>query len=155
METDIKNIIEEFFTKMSFDISEISSTLDMDSGAFWFSLKSKDSYVLIGRDGETLQTINYLIKRILENKYKENTPLVTIDINGHQQAKIDKLKTLTHMMAERARFFKSKIDLEPMNGFERRIVHEEVAKSADLKSESEGFGKDRHVVIYFVDKKGF
>jgi len=153
METDIKNIIEEFFTKMSFDISEISSDLDMDSGAFWFSLKSNDSYVLIGKDGETLQTINYLIKRIVENKYKENTPLVTIDINGHQKAKIDKLRTLTHMMAERARFFKSKIDLEPMNAFERRIVHEEVAKSSDLKSESEGFGKDRRVVIYFVDKK--
>ena len=153
MENDIKNIIEEFFAKMSFDISDISSSLDMDSGAFWFSLQSKDSYVLVGRAGETLQTINYLIKRIIENKYKENTPMVTVDINGHQKAKIEKLKTVAHMMSERARFFKSKVELDPMNGFERRIIHEHVANLPDLESESEGYGRDRHVTIKFVEKK--
>lgn len=149
METEIKKIIEEFLSKTGFDFGDVSSELDMDSGSFWFSLESKDSNYLIGKDGETIQSLNFLLKRFLEKKYKENTPHVTLDINKYQKAKVEKIKTIAHMMSERARFFKSKIELEPMNSFERRIVHEYVSKHADLSSESAGFGKDRHIVISF------
>lgn len=150
METEIKKIVEEFLQKTSFDFSNVSSDLDMGSGAFTFSTESKDSNVLIGKNGETIQAINYLIKRIVEQKFKENTPRVSVDINNYQKSKIEKIRTIAHMMSERARFFKSKIALEPMNPFERRVVHEYVAEHKDLKSESEGFGTTRHIVISFV-----
>ncbi len=150
METEIKKIIEELLSKLGFDFPNVSSELDMDSGSFWFSVESKDSNFLIGKDGETIQSLNFLLKRFVEKKYKENTPHVTLDVNNYQKAKVEKIKTIAHMMSERARFFKSKIELEPMNSFERRIVHEYVSKHADLKSESSGFGKDRHIVISFV-----
>jgi spoIIIJ-associated protein len=150
METEIKKIIEEFLSKTGLNFDSVSGDLDMDSGVFWFSIKSPDSNFLIGRNGEALSGINYLIKRILENKFKENTPKVTIDINEYQKAKIEKLKTIAHMMAERARFFKSKVELDPMTSFERLIVHEYVSKHSDLKSESEGFGPNRRVTISFV-----
>ncbi len=149
METDIKNIIQEFLTKTGFDVSAVSSDLDMDSGSFIFSIESNDSRFLIGKDGETIQSINYLVKRFLDKKYKEGAPQILIDINNYQKAKIDKIKTIAHMMSERARFFKSSIELPPMNSFERRIVHEYVSKHSDLSSESAGFAKDRHVVIRF------
>jgi spoIIIJ-associated protein len=150
MESEIRKTIEEFLNKTSFGFEEISGGLDMDSGDFWFSVKSSDSNFLIGRNGETIQNINYIIRRIMENKFKENAPRVTIDVNDYQKAKIEKVRTIAHMMAERARFFKSKVELEPMNAFERRIVHEYVSKHSDLKSESEGFGKNRRVAISFV-----
>jgi spoIIIJ-associated protein len=149
METEIKKIIEELLGKLGFDFTNVSSELDMDSGSFWFSVESKDSNFLIGKDGETIQSLNFLLKRFVEKKYKENTPHVTLDVNNYQKAKVEKIKTIAHMMSERARFFKSKIELEPMNSFERRIVHEYVSKHADLSSESAGFGKDRHIVISF------
>ncbi len=150
METEIKKIIEEFLTKTGFDFTNVSSELDMDSGSFWFKVESPESNLLIGKDGETLQSINFIIKRFLDKKYTDNAPQILIDTANFQKAKIDKIKTIAHMMSERARFFKSKIELDPMNSFERRIVHEYVSKHADLASDSEGLGKERHVVISFV-----
>lgn len=150
METEIKKIIEEFLTKTGFDFTSVSSELNMDSGSFWFDIESSDSRFLIGKDGETIQSINYLVRRFVDKKYQENPPRVTIDINKYQKSKIEKIKTIAHMMAERARFFKSSIELEPMNSFERRVVHEYVSNHSDISSESAGFGKNRHVVISFV-----
>jgi len=150
MEQEIKKIIEEFLEKTSFDYDEVLSNLDADSGILIFSIKSKDSQLLIGHGGEIIQEINHLIRRILDSKFKENSPKIILDVNDYQKLKIDKVKTIAHMMSERARFFKSKIGLDPMNAFERRIVHEYVSKHSDLKSESSGFGKDRKVVISFV-----
>lgn len=153
LENELKNFIEEFIGKTSFSCEDISVSLDMDSGSYWVSLKSDDSKRLIGRQGETIQAINYLIKRILENKYKENTPRVIIDVNDYQKSRIEKIKTTAYMMAERARFFKSKVELEPMNAFERRIVHEYVSTQSDLESESSGIGKSRRVVISYKENQ--
>ena len=55
------------------------------------------------------------------------------------------------MMAERARYFKSSVDVEPMGARERRVVHEFLADAIDVKTESAGEGKDRHVVITYID----
>ena len=149
MENELKNLIQEFLNKMGFEVENIDVLLDMDSGSYWCKIKSNDSKRLIGRNGETMQAINYLFKRIIDYKYKENTPRIILDINDYQKTRIDKIKTMAHMMAERARFFKSSVDLEPMNAFERRIVHEYVSHHKDISSESSGFGRTRHVVISY------
>ena len=57
------------------------------------------------------------------------------------------------MMAERARYFKSSIDVEPMPPHERRIVHEFLSTMPDMKTESVGEGSKRHIVIKYVDNK--
>ena len=54
------------------------------------------------------------------------------------------------MMAERARYFKSSVEVDPMPAFERRIVHEFLSNATDLKTESTGFGHTRRVVIKYV-----
>ncbi len=147
LETDIKNLIEEFLTKAGFHFDSLDIILDMDSGSYVASVRSNDSRHLVGRDGEGLQNINFLLRRIVEKKHGEEAPRVMLDINGYQKEKIERIKTVAHMMAERARFFKSKIELEPMNAYERRIVHEYVSKHGDIESESAGTGRGRHVVI--------
>ena len=57
------------------------------------------------------------------------------------------------MMAERAKFFKSSVPLDPMNGYERRIIHTFLEKDKNIITDSEGVGKDRHIVIKFVEEK--
>lgn len=150
METQIKKIIEEFISKTGFNFDSVLSEVDMDSGLLSFTIKTSDSNFLIGKNGEVLQSISFLIKRMVENQFKENTPRISIDINDYQKAKVEKIKTIAHMMSERARFFKSKVELEPMSSFERLIVHEYVSKQGDLKSESEGFGPNRRVTISYI-----
>lgn len=150
METQIKKIIEEFISKTGFNFDSVLSEVDMDSGLLSFTIKTSDSNFLIGKNGEALQSISFLIKRMVENQFKENVPRISIDINDYQKAKVEKIKTIAHMMSERARFFKSKVELEPMSSFERLIVHEYVSKQGDLKSESEGFGPNRRVTISYI-----
>lgn len=152
MEKDLQNLIEEFIGKTSFGFDGVAISVDDDSGSYWVSIKSSDSKQMIGRHGETIQALNYLVKRIVENKYKENTPRIILDVNDYQKSRIEKIKTTAYMMAERARFFKSRVELEPMNAFERRIVHEFVSKHDDLDSESSGFGENRRVVISYKKK---
>lgn len=151
-QSDLKTFIEEFLGKTTFMFDQVDVTLDADSGSYWVAIKSNDYKTMIGRDGETIQALNYIVKRLAESKYKENTPRVILDVNDYQKSHIEKIKTTAYMMAERARFFKSKVELEPMNAFERRIVHEFVSKHDDLESESDGFGKSRRVVIKYKAK---
>ena len=54
------------------------------------------------------------------------------------------------MMSERARYFKSNIEVDPMSAFERRVVHEFLSNATDLKTESVGFGPTRRVVIKYI-----
>ena len=147
LENDLKNLIEEFLTKSGFHFDSLDILLDINSGSYNVSLRSNDSRHIIGRDGECLQNINFLIRRIVEKKHGDVAPRVSIDINGFQKEKNDRIKMVAHMMAERARFFKSRIELDPMNAYERRIVHEYVSNHPDLVSESAGSGRMRHVVI--------
>lgn len=149
LENDLKNLIEEFLTKSGLHFDDLNILLDMDSGSYAVSLRSNDARHILGRDGEGLQNINFLLRRIVERKHGDSSPRVSIDINGFQKEKNNRIKTMAHMMAERARFFKSRIELEPMNAYERRIVHEYVSKHPDLLSESVGTGRMRHVIISF------
>ncbi len=149
LENDLKNFIEEFLTKAGFHFDDLNILLDLDSGSYTISIRSNDARHLVGRDGEGLQNINFLLRRMVEKKHGEKAPRITLDINGFQKEKSDRIRTVAHMMAERARFFKSSIELEPMNAYERRIVHEYVSKHPDLISESAGTGRMRHVIISF------
>lgn len=147
----IENLIKDFFIKSGLVLEE-DLVLKNESELF-FSLHTKDARLLLGRDGENLYAISFLIKRIIEKQYNEETSKAfTLDINDFHKKKIDQIKTTAHMLAERARFFKSSVDVDPMNPYERRIVHEYLQDHGDITTESVGQGKDRHIVIKYVKK---
>lgn len=153
---DIKKIIKDLLThSMVFsDDVEVEEDENESKGKnLWYKVKINDSSLFTSRDGEALFALNYLIKRIFENKYgvDEEIPYnVILDINDFQKKRIDNIKTIAHMMAERARYFKSNIEVDPMSSFERRIVHEFLQDATDLKTESEGFGLNRRVIIKYI-----
>lgn len=76
--------------------------------------------------------------------------MVLVDINDQTKKRIESIRTTAHMMAERARYFKSSIDVDPMPAFERRIMHEFLSQTKDIKTESVGEGKARHMVVKYV-----
>lgn len=146
---EIKKIIESIFTQTNCTISKCEFA--DENGMLWCMIDTPDSRFLIGRDGETLRSLNHLVRKILEKKSGEDTAKnIFIDVNGYQKKRFDDLKTIAHMMAERARYFKSRIEVDPMPAYERRIVHTFLEGSPDIKTESEGFGADRRVVIKYV-----
>lgn len=147
---EIKTIIESIFSQTNCAISKCE--FSDESGMLWCMIDTPDSRFLIGRDGETLRSLNHIVRKMIEKKSgEEQAAKLFIDINGYQKKRFDSLKTIAHMMAERARYFKSNIEVDPMPAYERRIVHMFLEGVKDIKTESEGFGPNRRVVIKYVE----
>lgn len=159
--TEIQNLIKELIEKTTIPVNNIcideerASTNSNGDKSMWFSVEVSQPNLFLDRGGEALSAINHLVRRIIENKNTkkedENKSIdLLIDINGFQKKKVDNIRAIAHMMAERARYFKSNIEIDPMPAFERRIVHEFLSNVADLKTESQGEGVSRRVVIKYI-----
>lgn len=148
-ENEVKNIIENIFRNSGCEITECS--FSDENGMFWYMIKTPDSRVLIGKDGETLRSLNHVIRKIAEkNLGEEVANKIFIDINEYQQKRLENLKNIAHMMAERARYFKSNIEIDPMPAYERKVVHMFLENLPDIKTESEGTGPNRRIVIKYI-----
>ena len=148
---EIQNLIKELIEKTTILVKEI--TVDNGSKTTLFSVEVSEPHFFLGHEGEGLSALNHLIRRIVESKRDINEREgvnIMIDINGFQKKRIDGLKATAHMMAERARYFKSSIEVDPMSSFERRIIHEFLSEEVDLKTESVGEGMSRRVVIKYI-----
>jgi spoIIIJ-associated protein len=159
-EDKVKEVIEQIFKHTACTISKCD--FSDDNGMLWCMIETPDSGFIIGRDGETLRSLNHLVQKIVEKSLLptqsdengvvgERSPSIFIDINGYQKKRFENLKNIAHMMAERARYFKSNIEVDPMPSYERRIIHMFLEGSKDIKTESEGYGPNRRVVIKYVD----
>ncbi len=145
----IKKVIEDIFTYTNCTISKYEVSLEGEM--LWCMIDTPDSRFMIGRDGETLRSLNHLVRKIIEKSSgKEEISNVFIDINGYQKKRFDSLKNIAHMMAERAKYFKSNIEIDPMPANERRIIHMFLEGIPDIKTESEGYGPSRRVVIKYT-----
>ena len=152
---DVKNFTVDLIQTLGAKIDSLEYLDDEDTGMTTIMVRTSDSRMLIGRDGESLAALNTLLHRYLENGLSEDEkPLpITLDINDFQKKHIEGLKTKAHMMAERAKFFKSSIELDPMNGYERRVIHTFLEKDKNITTESTGLGKERRVVLKYVEDK--
>ncbi len=153
--SDIQKNIETFFEKLPFEIS-IEFSNDEKMGFVWCTISSPDSSLLMGKNGENLYFIRYLIRRILENLHPDEKEIyqnIIFDINGYEKERIENIQSKAYMMAERARFFKDSIKCEPMSAFDRRIVHDFLSDCDDIETSSEGIGRDRHVVVIYTKDK--
>ena len=159
---EISDLIKELIGKTTVGVKEISIIED-NSQTIWFRAEVNEPHFFIGREGEALFALNHIVRRIVENKINLEAlpPLggkaskwgslnIFIDINGYQQKRVENIRAIAHMMAERARYFKSSIEIDPMSAFERRIVHEFLSSETDLKTESMGDGLKRRVVIKYM-----
>lgn len=148
-EAYIKQTIDEVLQHTGCTISEYVFT--EEGGIYWCSLSTPDSRFFIGKDGETLRSFNHLVRKLVEKKFGETvSAALFIDINGYQKKYFDGIRTTAHMLAERARYFKSTIEAEPMPAFERRIMHMFLENAKDIQTESKGEGKDRRLTIKYV-----
>jgi spoIIIJ-associated protein len=151
----IEKLVTEFFKETGVHSGEVSFSYDEDTKTMWCGISVADGRLLTGKNGETLAAINHLVRKIVEKSMglgedHKSAVNVIVDINGFQKKKVDAIKAVAHMMAERARFFKSSIEVDPMTPFERRIVHEFLSSMTDLKTESIGEGNKRRVVIKYI-----
>lgn len=152
---EIKKLIEELVERTTAGLKEVVLTEERP-GELWVSVETHESHLFIARDGEGLNALNHLVYRLIEarnSKSEDDTKKIlgiVVDVNGFQKKRVENIRAVAHMMSERARYFKSNIEVDPMSAFERRIVHEFLSEAKDLQTESVGAGRSRRVVIKYI-----
>ncbi len=140
----IKQIIEELLKAMDFEGRiELDET---DPNFLRINIVSPEARFLIGRDGENLRALQQ-IGRALAGKKLDREFSFVIDVNDYQKSQLDFLKETARNLGREVAEQKVVRWLAPMNAYERRIVHMELANFAGIKTESEGEGEARRVVI--------
>ena len=131
MDIQAVNVINKDRKRLMIDITEISST---------------DKGIIIGKRGNTLDAIQYLISLAI-NKGKSKYLRVVVDTEGYRDKREKTLIKLANRMADKSKHSNRPVKLEPMNPYERRIIHSELQKSQDVKTYSQGKDPYRRIVI--------
>lgn len=106
-----------------------------------------DLGVLIGKRGETLRALQFVVRQILSKEAGRWIPVV-VDVESYLVRRRKSLKQLANRMADRVAFSKRKVVLEPMSAQERRIIHLQLREHEQVYTQSIGDGERRKVVIY-------
>lgn len=148
---EIKKIIQEIIAKVHNDES-YTITIEEDNilNTTRFSIESESPQILIGYRGTALQALNHIVKKVVDrrlSKVGDESFHFILDVNKYQKKQIEELKNKAEMLAERARSFKTEVEMDPMSPYERMVIHSVLSKVSDIKTESRGEGRDRRVVI--------
>lgn len=122
------------------------ATVTDDNGTLNIEITGEDSGTAIGYRGEALDAIQYLVLTYL-NQEKSEFKKVVVDSENYREKRRETLTALALRLAEKAHRTARKIELEPMNPFERRVIHSALADSEIASTISEGEENNRHVVI--------
>ena len=135
--------LESVFEKMNVDV-DIEKYEDEDS--VLFKISGKNSGIIIGRRGETLDALQYLTSLVV-NKRSKRYMRVTIDIENYREKREETLARLARRLADKVVKYRRNISLEPMNPYERRIIHSTLQNNEYVETYSMGEDPNRKVVI--------
>ena len=149
--TTARETLEELLKLMGVAGTVVPGTYPDESGEpnsapIAFNIEGEDLGILIGRRGQTLSSLQYLLRLIVGRKTNTWLPIV-IDAESYKQRRYEALQALAHRMAENVKTKGTPFTLEPMPPYERRIVHMALANHSAVYTESIGEGESRKVVI--------
>lgn len=145
-----KRYLEGIFQGLGIEIKMEMRTKE-DNSSIKYDIYSEENALLIGSEGRTLRSIQMLLRTYL-NSFTKEPILVNIDIGNYNKNRKKQLEILATKTAKEVAQTKIEARLEPMNSFERRIIHTKLSEWRDVKTESIGEGEDRQVVIKPVQK---
>jgi spoIIIJ-associated protein len=131
-----------------FDKMNVSAEVEVqeDDDSIMLKVSGKDIGIVIGRRGETLDSLQYLTSLVV-NRGHESYKRVVIDIENYRQKREETLVKLANRLAERVVKYKKNVTLEPMNPYERRIIHSTLQNNRYVETYSVGDEPNRKVVI--------
>ncbi|MDL1967730.1 MAG: Jag N-terminal domain-containing protein [Deltaproteobacteria bacterium] len=139
-----KNVLQRIIDLITID-AEISFEKKTDQILFY--IKGGDIALLIGKQGQTLEAMQYLIEKIV-NKHSEQRIRVQIDIEGYLEKRQNNLKRLAVRLAEKAKRGGKPITIGQMNAYDRRIVHLALRDDSDVRTQSVGDGFLKKLLIF-------
>ncbi|MDR1800560.1 MAG: protein jag [Lachnospiraceae bacterium] len=140
-----KKFLAEVLLKMGMEGVKIESRID-DEGALNFELAGENMGLLIGKRGQTLDALQYLTNRVA-NKMQEGYVRVKIDTEDYRKRRQETLEILAKRIAGKVKRSRRTVVLEPMNPYERRIIHSTLQSDTAISTHSEGEEPYRKVVV--------
>ena len=148
VESQTKEACEKFLRDvlktMGMEVT-LSSEVDED-GALAINMEGDNMGILIGKRGQTLDSLQYLTNRVA-NKMQEGYVRVKLDTENYRQRRKDTLENLAKNIAHKVKRTKKAVSLEPMNPYERRIIHSALQGDKFVSTHSEGEEPYRRVVV--------
>ena len=140
-----REILETLIKHLGID-AEVHITSEGEGLPVTLNIAGDDLGALIGRHGQALLSLQYILRLILAEKLKAWVP-INVDVAGYKQRRYESLRKLALRLAEQVKTTRRSINLEPMPSDERRIIHLALADHPDVSTQSTGVGEERKVVI--------
>jgi spoIIIJ-associated protein len=147
-----KDILEKLLDLMDIPASVTASaefTAEDEEGvtsSVGLNIEGEDLGILIGRRGQTLVSLQHIVRLIMVHQMQARMPIV-IDVEGYKRRRCEGLRALAGRLAEQVKARGIPFTMEPMPAFDRRIIHLALAEHPDVTTESTGIGDARKVVI--------
>lgn len=132
------------------------SAVDVENADKLINISGEEAGILIGHHGDTLDSLQYLVNLAANQKTegeKRDFVKISVDIEGYRAKREETLRSLARRKAEKVLKYKKSVMLEPMNPYERRIIHSEVQNIKGVSTNSIGSENNRKVVIYLEDNQ--
>ncbi|MBQ9911354.1 MAG: protein jag [Lachnospiraceae bacterium] len=148
---DGKAFLLDVFDKMGMEV-EISYDYDAEENSLNINLAGKEMGVLIGKRGQTLDSLQYLTSLVV-NRSGEHYIRVKLDTENYRERRKETLEALAKNIAYKVKRTRKSVALEPMNPYERRIIHSALQQDNFVMTKSEGEEPFRHVVVFYRRNK--
>jgi spoIIIJ-associated protein len=137
-------LLTDMFVNMNIEVNiEMRRISDNELA---YSINSDENPLLIGKNGKTLDNIQFYIRNVL-SMFTEKRMIVLVDIGGYKANRKKQLEIIATKTAKSVARSRVEAKLEPMNAYERRIIHTKLSDWRDVTTVSEGEGQKRHIVI--------
>ncbi len=157
---EIENQVDEETEKLAVEIMDfLISSLGVsvktylrdenEENGLYFEIEGDDAGLIIGRKGETLRAMQFLMILILKRQLGKSVR-ITLDVEGYRDRRINSLEVLAENSASKVIKSGKPFRLNPMSAFERRVIHVALAENTSVRTESKGSGLRRQVVIFPV-----
>lgn len=150
IKTRINTFLENMFAAMNMKVN-VEITFDNEEDSVNVELSGDNMGVLIGKRGQTLDSIQYLTSLVV-NKNVDKYVRVKLDTEDYRNRRKETLESLAKNIAYKVKRSRRSVSLEPMNPYERRIIHSALQNDKFVSTKSEGEEPFRHVVV-FLDRE--
>ena len=144
---DVDDILKEIFAKLEIEAT-VTTTINRGERVVNVIVEGDDTGEIIGKRGQTLDAIQYLLSIVI-NKEQEAYYRVKLDTNNYRERRQKTLENLAKNVASKVKKTRKKVVLEPMNPYERRVIHSYLQADKYVTTKSEGVEPNRRVVVYY------
>ena len=143
-----EKFIYDVMNAMGMDDVKVTSVVD-EEGALSINMEGSNMGILIGKRGQTLDSLQYLTNRVA-NKMQDGYVRVKLDTDDYRRRRKETLENLAKNIASKVKRTRKTVSLEPMNPYERRIIHSALQSDPAVSTHSEGEEPYRRVVVTLV-----